>query len=160
MTIMENFEINGESYDIVDSEALHFTEQNLTEAEKKQARDNINAANTITYVSEEILTGDTWIDGKPIYRQVLQITGTNTDNESLSIPLGNFTLGFLIRMDGGFFTDADFCVLSTPHNSSFNGNIYTRIRYATTAPELRIVCGGGRSILSGYAILEYTKAED
>lgn len=35
MAIIENFEINGESYDIVDSEAIHFTSQNLTAEQQK-----------------------------------------------------------------------------------------------------------------------------
>ena len=159
MSDIKNLVINNESYNIIDDEAVHFTEQNLTELEKKQARDNINAAKTITYVSEETLTGDTWIDGKPIYRQVLQINGSSTNAEQLSIPLGNFKLGFLIRMEGGFFTGEDFCVLPPAHNSSSTGNVDTRIRYATPAPEIRIVGGSARSIDSGYAILEYTKAD-
>lgn len=114
----------------------------------------------INYTIGETLTGGTWINGKPIYRQVVQITGSNTKAEEISIPLGNFVLDQLIRMDGGFFTGEDFCVLSTAHNASFNGHVYSRIRYATTVPELRIVCGATRTIEYGYAILEYTKAED
>lgn len=104
-------------------------------------------------------TGMKWIDGKPIYRQVLQITGTNKAGESLSVPLGSFKLGFLIRLDGGFFSGEDFCCFATAHNSTVGNNVYTRIRYATTAPEIRIVCGSARSIGSGYAIVEYTKAD-
>ena len=104
-------------------------------------------------------TGMKWIDGKPIYRKILQVTGTNKAGESLSVPLGSFKLGFLIRLDGGFFTGDDFCCFATAHNSATTANVYTRIRYATTAPEIRIVCGSARSIGSGYAIVEYTKAD-
>lgn len=143
---------SDESYDIPE------VRDDLVNTVDTWSSSKINQA--ISYTTEEILTGGTWIDGKPIYRQVLQINGSGAKAEQLSIPLGDFSLGFLIRMDGGFFTDGDFCVLSTAHDSSFNGNVYARIRYATTAPELRIVCGASRSIDSGYAIVEYTKITD
>ena len=120
--------------------------------------DNTEDSSSVIYTTSEVDTGDKWIDGKPIYRQILQISGANKNAESLSIPLGNFYLGQLIRLDGGFFSGEDFFCFATAHNSSVGANVYTRIRYATTAPELRIVCGSSRSIGSGYAILEYTKA--
>lgn len=119
-----------------------------------------NTSASRTYTLGEIKTNDIWVDGSPIYRNILEITGTNTAGESLSIPLGNFKFGHLILLDGGFFSGEDYCHLATTHNSSTTANVYTRIRYATTAPELRIVCGSGRSIGSGYAIIEYTKTTD
>lgn len=70
MAIIENFEINGGSYDIVDSEAVHFTSQNLTEEQKAQARENIGIVDliypigsiymSINSVSPETLFGGTW----------------------------------------------------------------------------------------------------
>ena len=121
--------------------------------------DSTEGSSSVVYTTDEVDTGDKWIDGKPIYRQILQINGTKTNGESLSIPLGNFELGFLIRMDGGFFSGGDFYCFATAHYSSIAANVYTRIRYATvTTPELRIVCGSNRNIGTGYAILEYTKA--
>lgn len=43
-----------------------------------------------SYSIEETLTGGTWIDGKPIYRKVIEIT------ETLVSPSGGFTLGIPI----------------------------------------------------------------
>lgn len=46
MTEMKTLTLNGVKYNIDDAEAVKFTEQNLTDAQKAQARENIGIANT------------------------------------------------------------------------------------------------------------------
>jgi|LSPY01.1.fsa_nt_gi YD repeat-containing protein len=52
-----------------------------------------------TYDTSERLSGDTWIDGKPIYMKVIQAT-IPTANQTITIPHGIFTLGNPVKIEG------------------------------------------------------------
>lgn len=42
------------------------------------ARAALGARGPTVYQADEVLTGDTWIDGKPIYRKIVEYTGSTT----------------------------------------------------------------------------------
>lgn len=159
MAIMENFEINGESYDIVDSEAVHFSSQSLTTAQQTQARNNINASKPIVYSTSETLTGDTWIDGKPIYRRVISFTGSGEEEEHITLAPFSEPWSFVVRFYGGLVNSNDtYYTLPSTSVSSVNGQWYIYIDTISTTPEIHIRCGSSRFI-DGPAVLivEYTK---
>ena len=87
MADMKTLTMGGQTYTVRDAESVHFTEQTLTDEQKAQARKNIgvvengSGGNVLNYspFGVEINTGCNWIDGKPIYRVVIE-TGKKTAN--------------------------------------------------------------------------------
>ncbi len=101
------------------------------------------------YSTSEIKTNKKWIDGKPIYRKVIDMGMLpNTTNKSVNHNLSNFTM---INVGGG--------AVNTTNNvfspfSGFNDEVYvtsTHVIWGTKA---------NRTTLHGYVILEYTKTTD
>lgn len=102
------------------------------------------------YKLGEVPTGGTWVDGKPIYRSVIDC-GNAT---SVTISVSSLNIDTLIRLDG-FGTD----------NSNGSGSKWTfdcssgnnsRNFFIDSSGNLR--CQG--SYYKKYAILEYTKTTD
>lgn len=105
------------------------------------------------YVSQETPTGGTWIDGKPIYRQVIPFT-ISSANEDTAQTVGTIAdMGTPISMQGFayrgaantkymplnfWYTDTNYC---STHLSDA-GAIIMKLSHAST----------------GYIILEYTKS--
>ena len=107
----------------------------------------VNAVNELKggeeYSTSEVNTGKTWIDGKPIYRQVYKYTSTsNSDNinvESWNIDSICFMQGFIYdstnrQLDINYYVGANdfFRVLARLYNNNFTitvqrGNSNSRI---------------------------------
>lgn len=125
MSDIKNLVINNESYNIVDDEAVHFSSsQNLTNAEKEIARANINAAKPITYSTGEVLTGNIWIDGKPIYRRVFTGTASSSTNPAT---LGTIEdLATVVSIDGSCYatTKGIFFPPNWYYNSTNRVDVY------------------------------------
>lgn len=154
MAIIKNFEINGEFYDIVDSEAVHFTSQNLTEAEKEQARTNILGS----YVLGEQNTGLKWINGKPIYRAVIE-TGKKTAN-SMKYDVSAFNIEDYISIRGMFYAQANYgegYVFPAPY--AINSLDYMIQLEAENRTSLT-TASKTRTWNSGLIYIEYTKTTD
>lgn len=82
MAILDSFRINGTDYDLRDSNAVRFNEsQNLTEAQKAQARENIGAtAGAVLYDSQQALT-----DGqKAVARNNIDAVSNDDFDEALN----------------------------------------------------------------------------
>lgn len=56
MPTMKNLTIDGTTFDVVDDQSVHFTEQTLTEIQKAQARGNIGAETDMWFEIADITT--------------------------------------------------------------------------------------------------------
>ena len=63
---------NAKPVDVVESGNLHAVTSNAV-------------AKSLSYSTEEVKTGGTWIDGKPIYRKTFVYEGATTQNVAISI---------------------------------------------------------------------------
>lgn len=74
--------------------------QNILSAGRGISIENDTVSLSETYVSNETRIG-TWIDGKPIYRQVLSFKTTSNDTSGANITIpGGVTVETLVRLDG------------------------------------------------------------
>lgn len=109
--------------------------------------------NINTYSLDETLTGETWVNGKPIYRKVISgILGTNINISSLQISMLKIKDGILISNSGTTYP--------YPYN-------YNNSDLATTLEWDSLQIKTGRSNTSSsytngtfYITLEYTKTTD
>lgn len=111
---------------------------------------------TLEYSTTEEQTIGRWIDGKPIYRKVINIASPSSSNTDYALIDANLETPIYL---GGFFITADsrrFPIPMTDSNDTYsvmfvNNNNYIRGRCAY---------GGGSSIVSAFVIVEYTKTTD
>ena len=131
METVNQIEYNGALYNIQDAEA----QKNLV------------------YSQNEIDTGKIWIDGKKIYRKVILLPAIAKGTE-YRIDLSSLTASNYIQLYG--FTKIKenyFIPLLNSDEQTQTLNTFIGI----TNNVLRFLNGADREILSGYAILEYTK---
>ena len=102
-----------------------------------------------SYSTEEINTGKTWIDGKPIYRKTLDCEALpNSGNKIIAHNIAN--LGTVTKIYG---------------LANYNNTVFITLPMASTTPidvyingsNLIIYTTDNRSGYNGYVILEYTK---
>lgn len=102
-----------------------------------------------TYAAEEVKTGGTWIDGKPIYRRAFEVDVVA--NEAKYLAHGG-DLGVVLRLDGTIYTGDMFYPLSYHY-----GDNSTRMRlFATGSSVVVVSTNTGKAVI----IMEYTKASD
>ena len=100
------------------------------------------------YVTPSTLTGGTWIDGKPVYRRIVQ--GAVEANTQKSIGWATSgTVGQVIRVDGGIWTGSTFFPLTY---YAANGQQIRSYVNKTSAVIDSTVAG------TAYVIIEYIKA--
>lgn len=103
--------------------------------------------------SEEVDTGKIWINGKPIYRKVVEKTtissgSTNAVNHNIS----NF--GELVLADGYLKVGSSYYLLSRPAVGNFN----YYVELIVTSTQVQFKTGGDANFDKGVAIIEYTKS--
>ena len=111
----------------------------------------------MAYSTEEKEVG-TWIDGKPIYRKVIDFgilpNSTNKEVQHNISNLQNFVKidGIAIRNDNNFWQAIPLTYRSadTGYNTALT----------VTQSKVVITCDADRSMFNGYVILEYTKTTD
>lgn len=110
------------------------------------------------YSTDETPTGETWIDGSPIYRKVLEFTSiTNGSNNDVPIGAGG-VIGTLIRFWGlGYKSDGAYA-WNIPHydSSSSYGILAEAVGLTGDAPQIRIKPGSGRGLVTAVVVVEYT----
>ena len=119
--------------------------------------DYINNINT--YSTSEVKTGDTWIDGKPIYRKVIVETTVNTGSNVLNLDssidtMTNYTV-YSYRNTSA--TDATNQYIKDSSYTDSSYHIITIYRAYTKAIEVYIK---GFVVNKIVAIIEYTKTTD
>ena len=106
-------------------------------------------AESKSYSTTETLTGGTWIDGKPIYRKVLQGTLTGSE-QAVNHHISN--LGTVIRQYG-FLSGNNF----TPVGFSFSNYYFSTY---TDSSKVNIRASSSYVNETFGIILEYTKTTD
>ena len=109
------------------------------------------------YFTTEIDTGAKWIDGKPIYRKVIDF-GALPNNTSKAVAHNISNLGWVLKLEGISKTDAGTRVsLPFVAISDVTSQISTKI----TDTEITCTTGTNRSgYTQTYFIVEYTKTTD
>ncbi len=125
--------------------------KNLGQIEDEAFKEEID-----TYSTNEVKTNKVWVDGKPIYRKVLN-TGT-LPNHNLKYVNHNITnLGVVIDLYGWAFRPQDNSYYPLPYTTE---NLLGEcIRILITGDHVTIATGMDRSNLTtSYVVIEYTKA--
>ena len=120
--------------------------------------DIANLQNGNVYSTDEIKTNKTWIDGKPIYRKVINIGYLPNKNAKLVnhniSDIDKITYQYAIASDSGGLT------YSVPHVASPNmGNSMT-MAMRSNKEWVQINCSSDMTSYTAYFILEYTKTTD
>lgn len=107
-----------------------------------------------TYSLNETNTGKTWIDGKPIYRKVLNC-GALPNNSDKLINVNVSNINNVINLFGiGISTTGTCFPLPYVYN---NLNAQIELVYLASSQQIRIATGQDRSGINGYVTIEYTK---
>jgi hypothetical protein len=104
------------------------------------------------YSTNEVKTGEYWIDGKPIYRKVIHFV---TSSELIGIPIGISNLERIVDFRG--------CADWFPINfTTFdNGTPYfVATQYRIEQGQIIHICSSDYANRQAYAIIEYTKTTD
>ena len=113
--------------------------------------DNYNS-----YSTEEVKTGGTWIDGKPIYRKCY--TGWDIYTKSISANLSNANVDKFVSIKGVIQGDGFVYDL----NSYCSSSIFVYVRYNSSDDKFVREIGSGYPSVGAYITLyvEYTKTTD
>ena len=137
---------NAKPVDVVEKGNLHAVTSNAV-------------AENLSYSTEEVKTGGTWIDGKPIYRKVINC-GALPDNSAKLVPAGISNMGYLLSLKGTAFTTnwGYDTYLSIPH-IAIDSSDSVQVTYEDD--NVRLLTAGARSYYTvSYITLEYTKTTD
>ena len=104
------------------------------------------------YSTTEQLTGDVWIDGKPIYRKVINI-GTLPNATTKSVAHGISNLETVIDIKG-FYKEGTVYI---PNVYVVPGTLSNGVRTYISGGNVNVSAGINRTGYSGYVIIEYTK---
>jgi hypothetical protein len=75
----------------------------------------------VNYSLDEIKTNDTWIDGKPIYRKVINAV-TSSNNSDTTIDLSELNISECIKMDGYFVYGTQRTRINTIDDNGINAS--------------------------------------
>lgn len=130
---------------------------------KTEVKTNLtNSINSIidadSYSTQEVKTNKTWINGKPIYRKVIdcgQLPNQGTKNVQINIQNVEFVTDMnLIATDNNEFIKYNIYYSSTVHD-----DFVIKIS-GSTLTSVRILTANDRTTYYGYTIIEYTKTTD
>lgn len=114
----------------------------------------------ITYSTTESVTGDTWIDGKPIYRKVIEF-GSLPNNVDKTVAHNISDLDTVVKMEclaEGVISDIKQCY---PMPTTSVSNITSQIQCYLSGANIDIRTGSSVwTSLNAIIILEYTKTTD
>ena len=107
-----------------------------------------------SYSTEEVNTGKTWIDGKPIYRKVFS---TTISGSLVQIDTSNLNIDKLLNAGYGYCVDTNNNMTSIPYN--WNSQYYINIYYNISQQKICVNSSGYNGSTAVFAI-EYTKTTD
>ena len=139
------------------------TISNADVAQITQNKNDITSLNSRTtdveknksYSTSETDTGKTWINGKKIYRKVVEI-GNVSANTGTSKATGITNLETVISITGMCkYNDGAWITIPRGHgNASYGNNAYMN----STGTTVTVECGSASSLKNATVIIEYTKA--
>lgn len=116
--------------------------------------ESLNKSNT--YSTEEQRIG-TWIDGKTLYRKVIEFgklaSTTNVINHTTTLASENN----IVRAEGYAVNQKIIMPLSYAGQNNNGISFNVSVNIATDTYQITIQCASDRSEYEGYAIIEYTK---
>jgi hypothetical protein len=116
-----------------------------------------NIINAEVYSTTEVKTNNVWINGKPIYRKVIQYTSALSGGNN-SIPHGISNFDELVSLSGYTKYSTSYYLMGA--YESANNFINASIVSSTTI-SVRVGTGWGGSFTNGCTfIIEYTKTTD
>jgi microcystin-dependent protein len=152
--IVVNYIIKATKTTPIQAEVVNTQSNSTTDAYSCKYVNDIN-----TYSTNEVNTGKTWIDGKPIYRKVIDL-GTLPNISEKTVSAGISTnLDKVVKLYGIAHNPSNKHGFPLPYVYS-NNDANIEIVYLGNSDNIRITCNTDRSSLYGYAILEYTKTTD
>lgn len=116
----------------------------------------VTAANENNYSTEEVKTTKTWIDGKPIYRKVVQFTTANSTTGSVTQALG-ISGRQAITFVQVWIVDAYNSYIPIPYYYSSTDYIDC---YIGSSGLVVYHSGDDKKNCAGYCVIEYTKTTD
>ena len=109
-----------------------------------------------SYFTTETNTGMKWIDGKPIYRKVVDFGALpNATTKNVAHNISN--IDKIVKIDGITYSNYNYSPLPLVYNSSeaqYNTEIYVGGTYITMKSTQN------RSNVTAYVTIEYTKTTD
>ena len=121
--------------------------------------DIVNLKTANTYSTNETVCG-VWINGKTIYRKVIEF-GTLPNNNNKTVHSGITWHDVHVTNLYGVAVDEGDTGLAYPMNFANPGALSEQIGMRTTGTdEVKVWTGTNRSVLVGYVIIEYTKNSD
>lgn len=129
--------------------------KNLYDKSKVYDSDYIN----ITYSTDEMKTGETWIDGKPIYRKTFVFTGITATSASLSFSSSNASETIMVDNSHSYVsTSSNYSLPVNMYNSSTD---YIRTYVNSGDKKLFVEFGSVYTMSKNiYVTLRYTKTTD
>lgn len=114
----------------------------------------VNVRQNGIYQSAEFQSGQTWIDGSPVFRKVFSFGAIAAGGTSGAIPTGITTIKYCTNIYGTVITTTpDFRTI--PH-ASVTANANIEVIVTTTTYTIN-VGAASPNVSSGYLILEYVK---
>ena len=147
---MANYCINGSTFIKDKNISLNGLCDIVTNHEKSITNLSTNKSDKITYSSTPTLTGDKWIDGKPIYRKVVGLEG-NPDASAINTGISN--MDWLVHAYGVALMAGSTIFL--PMNF-YNQGGWNTFHIAGSGSKIQYQRGNNYQTVRMYFILEYT----
>lgn len=110
----------------------------------------------LSYSTSEVNTNETWINGKPIYKKVVDIgTLPNATTKQVNHDITN--IDRIIKLYGVAWETGSTWTIVLPASSPTGSN---NINLSASGTVLNIQTGTNRTDWSGYVVVEYTKTTD
>ena len=144
----------------VNNDAPYLSAENLN-----QMQDNIEEAIGDTYSTEETFTGKYWIDGKKIYRKIIDfgaLPNATIKNVLTGLQIESINIVNYYGIANGTDASGNRFSLTLPDTHPNGPEQATRLSINTKENEynLFIITGIDRSNYTAYIIIEYTKTTD
>ena len=152
--------VNGSNIEVIESGnniSLDFTSGNSLEVAITQNTNDIEEIKDAeVYSTSEVKTSKIWIDGKSIYRKVIDI-GALPDTTQKAIASGvDFSTAFLVKMYGVCkHSSSNVCFALPFSNPATLG--YSIMLNIDNQNNVVVTAGTDRTEYTGYVIIEYTK---
>lgn len=131
---------------------------NSTNTTKKISMSNLFSSGFDVYSTSEVKTNKIWINGKPIYRKVVEC-GTLPNNTTKTVNVNIANIGDVVNLIG-FATSSTGSTITLPY--IYDASTYIEFYFSKTNLNVIIKSSFDASIYytTSYAILEYTKTTD
>jgi hypothetical protein len=122
----------------------------------------VNAINELKggeiYSTTEVKTNKVWIDGKPVYRKIINFG--SLPNATAKLVNHNISNIDKIVHQEFIASDSDGMTYSIPHVGSPNMSNSMTMALRSNKEWVQVYCSANMSSYTGYYILEYTKTTD